>query len=65
MLTWIMENMGTIVVSGILIIIVSAVIVSMVKGRRKGKSSCGCGRAGCAMNGVCHEKRRGEDGGWS
>lgn len=57
MLTWIMENMATIVVSAILLFAVAAVITSMVKNKRKGKSSCGCGCAGCAMSGVCHPKR--------
>ncbi len=54
MLTWIMENMATIIISAVLIFAVAAVIASMVRSKRKGKSSCGCGCAGCAMNGACH-----------
>ena len=54
MLTWIMGNMATIIISAVLLLVVAAVIVSMVRGKRKGKSSCGCGCAGCAMNGACH-----------
>ena len=54
MLTWIMENMATIIISAVLIIMVAAVIASMVRSKRRGKSSCGCGCAGCAMNGTCH-----------
>lgn len=54
MFAWITENMGTIIVSAILIIAVAAVIAGMVRGRKKGRSSCGCGCAGCAMNGACH-----------
>lgn len=57
MLTWIMENMATIIISAVLIIMVAAVIASMVRGKRKGRSSCGCGCAGCAMNGACHSKK--------
>lgn len=57
MLTWILENMATIVISAVLIIMVAAVVASMVRGKRKGKSSCGCGCAGCAMNGACHSKK--------
>lgn len=49
-----MENMATIIVSVVLVIVVAAVIASMVHNKRKGKSSCGCGCAGCAMNGACH-----------
>ncbi len=54
MLTWLMENMATIIISMVLVLVVAAILVSMVRGKRKGKSSCGCGCAGCAMNGACH-----------
>ncbi len=54
MLTWIMENMATIIISAILLLAVAVSIASMVRSKRKGKSSCGCGCAGCAMNGTCH-----------
>lgn len=56
MFTWIMENLATLIVSGILIAAVTAVIVSMVRGRKKGKSSCGCGCADCALHTSCHQK---------
>ena len=54
MLTWLMENMATIIISAVLVLVVAAIIVSMVRSKRKGKSACGCGYAGCAMNGACH-----------
>lgn len=54
MFTWFMENMATIIISVVLIIVVAAVIANMVRDKRKGKSSCGCGCSGCAMNGTCH-----------
>jgi len=57
MLAWIMENMATIIICTVLIIMVAAAIVSMVRGKRKGRSSCGCGCAGCAMNGACHPEK--------
>lgn len=57
MLTWIMGNISTIVVSAVLILAVAAAITSMVHDKRKGKSSCGCGCAGCAMNGACHPRK--------
>ena len=58
MLTWLMENMATIIISAVLVLVVAAILVSMVRGKRKGKSSCGCGCAGCAMNGACHRQSR-------
>ena len=56
MFTWIMENMATIIISAVLIIVVAAVIAGMVRRKRRGKSSCGCGGADCAMNSACHPK---------
>lgn len=58
MFTWIMENVATIMISAVLILAVAAVIVNMVRNKRRGKSSCGCGCAGCAMNGACHPKKK-------
>jgi hypothetical protein len=28
----------------------------MVVAKKKGKTTCGCGCANCAMNGTCHKK---------
>lgn len=62
MFTWIMENMSTIIISVILIIIVAAVIACLLRSKKKGRSSCGCGCADCpagsvcAMNGARHPK---------
>ena len=55
MLAWLSENLGTIIVSLILIAVVSTVIVKMVKDKKHGKSSCGCGCENCAMHGKCHK----------
>lgn len=56
MLAWLMENMATVIVSVILILAVAAIIISMIRSIRKGKSSCGCGCAGCPMGASCHTK---------
>lgn len=57
MVVWIMDNIGTILICAVLIAIVAAVVVSMLRDRKKGKSSCGCNCAHCAMNGTCHSKK--------
>lgn len=54
MLMWLKSNAATIIISLILIAVVAAVIVSIVKNKKKGKSSCGCNCAHCAMAGSCH-----------
>ncbi|MBO7474310.1 MAG: FeoB-associated Cys-rich membrane protein [Ruminococcus sp.] len=55
MLAWLAENLGTIVISLILAGTVTAIIVSAVKDRKQGKSSCGCNCEHCAMHGKCHK----------
>lgn len=57
MLTWISENIATIIICMVLIAVVTAVIASMVRSKKKGKSSCGCGCANCAMKDSCHSKK--------
>ncbi len=54
MTAWLAENIGTIVVLILLIIIVGAIIASMIKDKKQGRTSCGCGCANCAMKGKCH-----------
>ena len=53
-MSWLRDNLGTIVVSLILAAIVILVILKMVKDKKKGKISCGCGCSGCAMRDTCH-----------
>ena len=54
MLDWITENLSTIVVSLILVLIVAVIIRKLVRDKKKGKSSCGCNCAHCAMAESCH-----------
>ena len=58
MLNWIANNMATILISLGLLIIVFAIIVKLVKDKKKGKSSWGCNCAHCAMAGSCHNNGR-------
>jgi len=57
MLTWLVENIASIVICGGLIAVVASIIIGMIKNKRKGKSSCGCGCTGCPMEGNCHQNR--------
>ena len=43
----------------ILALVVAAlvfVIVKMIKDKKAGKTTCGCGCKNCAMNGKCHKE---------
>lgn len=55
---WFTENLGTIVVSLVLIAIVALIVGKMIRDKKKGKSSCGCGYANCAMRGSCHSTNK-------
>lgn len=51
---WFSANIGTILVLLIVCALVALVVRKMIRDRRKGKSSCGCNCAHCAMAGSCH-----------
>lgn len=54
MLEWIGVNLGNIAVTAILAAAVILLIVKMIKDKKSGKSSCGCGCKSCAMKGKCY-----------
>ena len=54
MFAWIAENLATILITLVLAVIVTLIILSLVKNKKKGKTSCGCNCAHCAMAGSCH-----------
>ena len=56
MLTWLSVNLGTIVVSIILIAVVAAIVRKLVKDKRAGISSCGGNCAHCNMCAACRKK---------
>ena len=45
--------MGTIIVAVILAGLVALTLTSMIKKKKAGKSSCGCGCSGCSGNSCC------------
>lgn len=54
MLAWLSKNIATIIICLVLAVIVALIIYNLVKDKKKGKSSCGCNCAHCAMAGSCH-----------
>ena len=58
MFAWIAANIGTILVSAVLILIVALILHKLVKDKKKGKGSCGCNCAHCAMAGTCHKSAK-------
>ncbi len=55
MTEWLSANAGTIIVIAILALVVFLVVRSMIRNKKAGRSSCGCGCSNCAMKGSCHK----------
>jgi uncharacterized membrane-anchored protein YhcB (DUF1043 family) len=54
MLKWLSANWASLVVGLVLACIVAAVIVKMVRDKKRHKSTCGCSCAGCPGSDICH-----------
>ena len=57
MLAWLKDTISAIIICAALIALIAAIIVGMVKNKKKGKAACGCGCADCPMSGSCHPKK--------
>ena len=57
MINFLAANLGTILVSAILIAIVALIISNLVGKKKKGQSACGCGCgcSNCPSSGICHK----------
>ena len=55
MLSWLLQNIATIIVCAVLIEIVALIIVYLRRKKKNGSNcSCGCGCENCALSGQCH-----------
>lgn len=54
MITWLSQNIPTVIICTALLLIVVWIIFGMVKDKKKGKSSCGGSCGSCPMSGKCH-----------
>ena len=54
MFAWLAENLGTIVISAVLLAIVAAIVIYLIRQKKQGKSTCGAGCAHCANAGCCN-----------
>ncbi len=52
-INWLVANAATIAVTAVLLLIIALVVFKMVKDKKSGKSSCGCGCEGCALSEQC------------
>ena len=50
------NNAGTLAVALVLTAVVALIAIRMVKNKKSGKSTCGCGCSTCPMSEKCHGK---------
>lgn len=50
---WLSENISTVIIAAILLVALTAIAVKLIKNKKQGKSSCGCGCKGCALCEKC------------
>jgi len=55
MLTFIENNLSSIIVCTIVFAIVGAVLIKLIRDKKKHKSSCGACCSGCPISGECHK----------
>ena len=57
MLSWLTANIGTVLITLLLIAVVVLIVVKLRRDKKRGVSSCGGNCAHCAMRGNCHQKK--------
>ena len=55
MIAWLAENLGTILISIALIVLIVLIIRSMIRDKKMGKSTCGGSCASCKMCAACRQ----------
>lgn len=58
MFAWISQNIATIIISLVLLLIVGLIIYKLRKDKKAGKSSCGNNCAHCPSAGMCHSQEK-------
>lgn len=58
MLDFLKENISTIVIGLIIFAIAVGVIAKMIRDKKNGKTTCGCGCENCPSADICHVKRK-------
>ena len=56
MLSFMSQNWGTMVIGAVVFAVVVLIVVNLVRDRKRGKPSCGCGCSDCPSAGICHKK---------
>ena len=57
MFEWIAGNYVTVIAILVLAAVIAGAVWSVVRDKKKGRSSCGAGCANCPMHGSCHKAK--------
>ena len=57
MLGWIESNLGTLIISIILLAIITSIVIHLIRQKKQGKHSCGGNCSACSMNCGCHREK--------
>ena len=55
-MSFLAQNGGTILLSVLLIAVVCLIVGRLIRKKRRGESTCGCGCSNCAAAETCHPK---------
>jgi hypothetical protein len=58
MLAWLSEYLGTVIAALVLLAVIIAVVISLARDKKAGRSTCGANCAHCAMAGSCHNAKK-------
>ncbi len=53
---WLTANLGTITVGLVVAAVIALIVVNILRKRKKGQTTCGCGCSDCPMKNKCGEK---------
>ena len=56
LLNFLADHWGSILIGVLVAAVVVFILVKLVKDKRRGKTSCGCGCDHCPSSGMCHKK---------
>ena len=54
MMDFLIENLGTIAVATVLLLVLTMAVLKIRKDKKQGKGCCSCGCEGWASAGICH-----------
>ncbi len=58
MLAFLTDNLAAILICAVLLTVVVLIVVNLIRNKKKGKTSCGCGCEVCPSASLCHTSHK-------